>query len=246
MPSRAIHIAERLAHRFIPDLGDYPLYFVAPRDGSMVTRAMMTGDGCYFPQLDKALRPQLEIEGRWRGEGIAVVVDDAPPAGCDEYVAERAIIGLALHELAHWVCRAEPDEPDEPVADHYARFLGSRELTKAAYADRGPTHISGALWAHHSGFIRCCVHLWWRCNYGVDGYILSPKWFGFGNTYPGLEMLSPPGRYIESLWAELHEHRHRPLRAILAIEPPAEFSQIWTQDLARVFDAALAARAQAA
>src|SRR4051812_21668856 len=86
--------AARLARSIIPDLESRPLYLVQPSAESMMTREITgTRSGLYFPNLDTALRPQLEKEGRWRGPGVCVVVDAKACYVCerDDCNAERAV-----------------------------------------------------------------------------------------------------------------------------------------------------------
>lgn len=219
--------AERVARSCIPELASTPLYIVRPEDRTLVTPEMLGDfDGCYYRQLDRALQPQLEAEKRWKGPGIAIVVSDRGGA--------VATIALTLHELAHWLDRSEADSPAD---DPYDAFVKAADQTNAGAAR--PASIPAALWAHGDSFTRLCCHLWYRATRMAECFI-KPEWLGFGNVYPGLEMLRCPTEYVGLLYDECQHNRHRPLRTIAATRPPTEFTELWNSDLNRIFEAALA------
>lgn len=232
MIHQALIVAERVARNIIPDLRGVPVYIVQPAAGLMVTREM-TGChmGLFYPGLDRALQPQLEASGRWRGPGVAIVVDAVLLFAMSEHDDNglRAVVGSVLHELAHWADRPEPAEPSPTP---YHDFLTTVE--RAATPPAEPPRFSPAFLAHGESFIRLCCHLWYRAAHG-GGCILRPWHLHFGNDYNGLEMLGAPATYIEALSNELRACKSFPLRTIAEMEPPAEFAALWDDVLERMF-----------
>lgn len=225
--ARAVAIAERVARACMPDLAGVPLYILQPRAGSMLTREMTCQrGGLYFPNLDVAFRNQLEADGKWRGRGVGIVVDATLLFACepDDDDAQRAVIGSALHELAHWVDRLTPTS--EPPVDVYAAFRNARRPDAPRPGNDPPRQFSDSFLAHAENFIRLCSHLWHRARHG-GGYSLRPERLHFGNAYPGLEYLPSPPEFIDALWPELTALQDLPLRSLADIPAPKPFTDLW-------------------
>ena len=109
MIGRSLIIAERVVRACVPDLAGRPLYILQP-GREMLTRDMVGWrTGCYFRNLDRAFRPMLEAVGHWQGPGVGIAVDaEMIFAGAmTDDCATRAVIGITLHETAHWLDRPE-------------------------------------------------------------------------------------------------------------------------------------------
>lgn len=230
-----MHTAERVARHIIPELAGLPIYIVAPVAGSLLTRER-TGcrTGLYSADLDMALQPQLEAQGRWRGPGVAIVVDmlmlSAMSANDDD--AERAIVGTTLHELAHWLDR-EPRT--ETVPDHdtaYAAFLGRCDQAAAPQTTQFPFALLG----HSDSWQRLACHLWYRATRTC--YTLRPRYLHIGNDYQELAYLPSPGQFIDAIWDELElVPLTMPLRRLAAIKEPPEYTALWNTVLERFISA---------
>ncbi len=225
-----------VARTAIPDLGSQPLYIVWPHDDGMVTpRLLGNRDGLYFRHLDGALRPELERQGQWRGPGVCVVINalDIYRQAAWKPDAERAIVGLTLHELAHWLNVPEPKPiAPEDCSARYEDFVRECERPEEAHP------IPAGFWAHHREFTRLAVHVWWRAKNSAGCY-LRPELLRFGSSVPGLEKLSEPGEYINALLPELEGSHSVPLRTAVATTAPLEFVELWAAGERRIMSAAL-------
>ncbi len=174
---------------------------------------------------------------------MAVAVDVDAPArlGLDEFGAERMIVGVTLHELAHFLDCPEPSfeapstEP-QVSAERYATFAAAIERPQPVLP------IPAAFWSHGKSFTRTCCHLSHRTQ-TRGGLPLRAKWLGFARDYPTLEALASPVAFATSLADELDRLADLPLREIATIEPPAAFSQLWAETESRIWEQARAAAA---
>lgn len=208
--------AEQLARAIIPDLRGLPLYVIVPRAGTLVTAEMLgRARGAFYSGLSDVLRPDLESAGKWQGPGPAIVTDDADD------------VGLVLHELGHWLDVPLPSEPLD-----YPAFMAANERMHAEL--EAPAPVPPALWSHGDRFHRICCHLWYRASRMI-GHPVRIAELCFGSDYRGLESLSAPGHYVQSLWDELQTRRGWAIRDVLALPAPDEFNQLWSADLARMF-----------
>jgi hypothetical protein len=233
---RAIATAKRVVRNVAPDFCDQPLYIIEPAPGTMLTPEMLgAAGGLYTRGLAEMLRPQLESQGRWRGPGVAIVVDAeayfTAAGNEDDFV--RYVAGVVLHEVAHWIDRLDVDVPLEPPQVRYESFVRRCEA-RAAVAVAGPPTPNGVFLEHGSSFTRICAHMVHRSRQ-IGGLPLRPVHLCFANHYPGLEMLPSPEAFIDALQSELELCEGMPLAAIAKLPPATEFDRLWSA----AWDAAL-------
>ena len=220
----AIASAARLARTIVPDLAARPLYIIQPAAGSLVTR-QITGRrlGMYFAGLDSALQRQIKSEGRWRGPGVCIVVDALAcfATAADDDDAQRKVLGITLHELAHWLDLREPDAA--PTHDDLVAAIKESKRVETE-----PQQFSQAFLLHGESFIRLCCHLWYRAAHG-GGCILRAHCLGFGRDYDGLEYLDSPATYIDALGDELQRCQDLPLRTVAALPSRKRLQNCGTQ-----------------
>jgi hypothetical protein len=228
----AIVHAEHLARNCVPELEGRPLYVVQPARGTMIPPGMIDAFGMYDRGLDLALQPQLEMEGRWQGRGVCIIVDAflCFAVANDDACGARHVLGAVLHELAHWL---DMGEATEVAADHYEKLVAGCEAHKAQKQEPAPCEsrlfTPVAIW-HGEEFTRLCCHLWHRAGHG-GGCPLRPECLAFGSDYPGLEYLHRPLAYIESLGDELERCQSMPLRGVLEMEKPLEYVALWRRTI---------------
>src|SRR4051794_40564284 len=97
----ALATAGRLVRAIVQDVAGRPLYLVNPKPGTMMDRKLTNyWPGMFYRDLDVALRPQLESEGRWTGRGPCIVVDAdmCYATAVDDDYGMRRTLGVTLHE----------------------------------------------------------------------------------------------------------------------------------------------------
>lgn len=213
---RAIAAAERVARACVPDLVERPLYVTAP--------STMATWGLFQRGLDRILQPILEAEGRWRGPGVAVLVDARRVVGDSftEADATRRIVGIVLHELGHFVDRPdrEPPGPVEPLETWVAR-VNDPDAEEETINGFPATFLD-----HGESFSRAMSHIWHRAR-TVGGMVLGFERLSFGSMYPGLGYLPHPSECVQSLQQELESRCAESLRDILATKPPTTYHDLW-------------------
>ncbi len=231
----ALNVAERVARAVVPELEGRPLYLIQPAIGSLVPPSKGAGGGLFVPNLAATVRPQLEAEGRWRGPGPAVVVDAfwLMASAADDDVGLRRVVGVALHELAHWL-----DRPESTKVVAHADWLEAK--SNLQQPEPLPCGVTVTFLTHGESFTRACCHLWYRATRG-GGMVMTAKHLGFGSDYPALDYLHRPDQYIDAIWPELESRKGEPLRQILKSDPPSAFAALWNQIYERFIDAAPAA-----
>ena len=185
----------RIARNIIPDLAGRPLYVLPMTEGTPCAPSRGTW-GLYHSQLAGAMREHLGE--RWQGPGVAVAVnvDAISDAYPDPDDCLRAVLGVVLHELTHWLAHGEPVESFTPAAD----FFRAREASRsAATPEESLPELFRLLVAHGTTFTRLASHLSYRCGHG-GGMVLAPHWLAFAGDYPGLSGLAS-GRRSSILWA---------------------------------------------
>ena len=225
--ARPLARAKQLARRIIPDLDGRPVYVVQIGiDSGFVTRKLLDGrQGLWARDLDTMLRPDLQERGEWQGPGVAVAVDTSfAIANFGEFESQRRIVGMVLHELAHWLDFEEETPPTETSSELQCK------LVKTVNTLRGEKLAAIAnlhtLTTHDSCWQRISIHLWHRATHG-GGYILGPEHLAIGNSYQWLSHLPPPPVLVDVLREECHKLRLVPLRDLAYIDPPQEFTTLW-------------------
>lgn len=230
MLARAAHIARNI----VPELSDRPLYVLPMLEGTPTAPSLCGGAmGFYQPHLSEAMQAYIEATGHWQGPGVAVAVNVAAIERCypDADDVFRALVGITLHEIAHWLTRPEPDPIPSTMA--VASFERGRQQAESAPSpeDSLPDFMLMLL-THGKAFTRVCSHLAYRCGHG-GGISIAPHWLVFGSTYPGLDGLGEPSDFADSLGGELDQHLLTPLREVAALESDS-FTSLWAKGVRRV------------
>lgn len=217
-------VPEQICRRvFATDLQERPLYVITAAELGINAGKF---HGLHCAGLAHLARPALESSGRWEGAGPVVLVE--------RQACESAEVALALHEVCHWL-----DFPEragdyslltrDDMADVLNRAVGNlAAIYEAPIADVPP-----AIYLHDDTFTRLACHAWWRAVYGC-GYYLRPEQLHFAGVYHGLDAISHPSEYVGTLYRECQSWRGRPLRELASTPPPAEFTDLWNDDLRRL------------
>jgi hypothetical protein len=210
----AIAESIRIIGEIEPTLRDIPIYLVDVAEFDLRDKALdclgFTG-----PLLDIELAHQLSQRGRWRGPGFAAAlyVDRIGNRFAD-------LLGVVLHELAHWMT----------FADRVSRFDGDlptlSRLASQAIEEiyrleaTNPTH-QPEWYGHELPFIRAACHLAHRARQVCD---VKPWHLRFsGPYYSGLY----EERWLDLLGDELQDRSGEPIKHILRSRPPKPFKGLF-------------------
>jgi hypothetical protein len=165
--------------------------------------------------LPTTIRPWLESQGRWIGDGFGTVVHrDRIPTWIDT-------LGCCVHELAHWVSddRAIEVRDQIPVemAEQFAMALRD-------WSDRGEdTPRTNPTWFQHEApFVRAACHLAHRAGQVAEA--IRPKHVQFATQYYPQPFNEET--FMSSLSSELDSTGS--IREILRSDAPDEFTELWT------------------
>lgn len=216
-----------IARRVIPDLGSLPLYVVPMPEGRS-GKAL----GTYHPALCQASRADLESQGRWQGEGVAVAMDlERIADSCSNRDdVERRTLGTLLHELIHWARDPLPLPSLDAAADL------ATDMAAVATLPEPETHLPrfmAMLTSHNDEFVRLSCHVTYRLSHG-GGRCLAPHWLAFGSAYPGLDGLGAPHEFMETLDSELERMAGLPLATVATLPAPDHFTNLWAAGVRRV------------
>lgn len=204
------------------DLGKLPLYIVRQ---SAIASELGAANGCSgytTPSLDLYLRDH--IGKRWQGRGPCMVINDiALLADVHPEDLEDITLGTIVHELAHVLDhpRLYEDRPNvEPAKLKFESLVLADAITRPRPAAKVlPYH------GHGASFIRIALHLRHRAwQHGI--HLLANELCG-GSRYG----LSPGSAYKGTLGNEPRRLAHLTFNQIVAIEPPAEFTKLWADDV---------------
>ena len=148
------------------------------------------------------------------GDAIA---EDTPP----EYFQD-AVLATVLHEIAH-ALPAREDIPERDSAEIFdCELVRDWQLKKLQEADALPDPEPGTPEDFHGiQFVRTAIHLLARAS--LCGWTVSSSHL-FGG---GLWYLPQPAHFVLPLLREIVDMQGEPFSAILATEPPREFTAIW-------------------
>jgi hypothetical protein len=237
-----LQVSANIARGCIPELQNVPLYLVQMAQAAGAFPGIGANCfGTYHPQLCRALRPQLEAQGTWQGDGVAVAIDlDSLRAeyGASSYAFPRAVAGVVLHEAIHWLLR--PALPLVAVADDDAGDVAAAVASSVELPSNPLAYAAAALASHGIRFTRLACHLSHRTT--VCGpFHVAPSWLMFAGCYPGLEALGEPAEYMAALETELHSRCNDSLLAIAESDLPKPFIDLWAAGARRLFAATAAA-----
>jgi hypothetical protein len=167
------------------------------------TEVQCAGDfyGMTEPRLALAFR--VEIDGRWRGNGPAALLDDsAMLKDCDDDVeiAGEIMSAIAVHEMAHMVTRAALFR-EEADRRGYRRALKT-VIARPCQEDEIP---SSPKQSHDARFLRAAFHLAHRLEQ-LGSYVPMSRlldWQACG-LFGGWRYRSPcPERFQEAVLSDL-------------------------------------------
>lgn len=211
---------EEIIRRAAPELAVWPVYIVGPASMARWFGAWAE-KGCKgFTERHLAivLRPQLEREGSWKGNGPAFFIDHGkaladvllkreasgwPPPGPEHlpHVERAALVAVALHELAHcllwpWTWAAE----DTPADIERSRAVLAAWVPRV---ERGAPSHPGQLDMHGPRFLRMLAHLAHRCPERprlLDAW--TPGLYGVDHAEALVAALEDDARDLEGLHLE--------------------------------------------
>lgn len=225
-----------IAQRVDDWLGAQPLY--------ALSRSMSNMQGLSAPGLCGAYEATIRAAGRWRGPGIAVLVDcervgvaslkaaaAAELGACASRVeAKLAIAGVVLHEVAHAIRDndqgdSKPIGGDPDMARRALEQITDRPLTARDMAAMPSTATPWAA-GHDLPFIRAVLHLRARAaKAGICG--LRPDHVFHAERYA----LSPTEAYEDALASELRASAGPIIAKVFFTKPPRAFRDLWRRDV---------------
>ena len=223
--------AARLLAAAAPELRGVPIYLVA-QSGTAFADSYLSA--FTHPNLDWWLKDHLG--DRWRGRGIAAIVNDTPGGLASEVPAAMLpdrVACTAVHEVGHaaadgWgLTRAAAGEPHE---EEKAKARIMVPVAAKVVADRQPQsdgEIVRGFTTHGARWIRATLHL--RRRIEAEGVYLPPCVCVHG------PFLSPGWVYDGALGDEPERLAGRPLAEILDSPPPPEFAAEWERDRAEFY-----------
>jgi hypothetical protein len=204
------------------DLGESPLYIV--RQSAIATElgAAYGCSGYTTPSLDLYLHDH--IGDCWQGRGPCMVINDlALLADVHPEDLEEITLGTIVHELAHILDRPALYENRPNVEPAKLKFE-SLVLADTIIRPR-PTVPVPPYYGHGASFIRIVLHL--RHRAWQHGVCLLAKELCGGQRY----CLSPGSAYKGTLGDEPRRLAHLTFNQIAVIEPPADFTKLWADDV---------------
>jgi hypothetical protein len=202
-------------------LGATPLYLLAQ---SQLPVGLSTQHHYAFthPRADMLYRDHIAT---WLGRGPCAVINDIGIAeDFDPVDIEYATIGVVLHELAHVLERPalfDEQDCDDPDRLQFDALVLTDASKRPSRSDR-PLYFG-----HGPSFIRIAIHLAYRAT--LAGFDIKPA----GIVAAHRHGLSPIAAYEDVLGDEPHRCLDMGFRALLASEPPIEFTQHWAADMNR-------------
>jgi hypothetical protein len=185
--------------------------------------------------LDLQLRAGLRARGLWRGRGFGTLIDASGierlynSIGLPPLDLRRNLLGIVLHEYAHFVSGALPVREEE--ADQIlARSPAARE-TLTMPLGAGLMREPAVPWHHHDHhFGRAAIHAWYRADRLRPQLDLHPnEVWSARSSYRLCSVMD----YIEALADEPRARAHEPLQSILSSPPPAAYREFGEQDIQR-------------
>lgn len=232
---------ERLLRRIAPgDIGGHPLYVLFESELPAKYRPPSYVWGLHGPCLDLSLRGRLASEGRWRGRGPAVILNDlaiakeaSELAGDDaDLVAElynARMVATVTHEAGHMLERPLDLLPPPAEIEQEIQTTAEKALTRTAATTESEADAPSDLphWAgHDSLFIRSLVHAHARAERivgRIPGSLVFPH-----RRY----QLSPLERYRHTLEREIASFDGcLSFCDLRTTRPPTAFVELWKSDL---------------
>lgn len=198
------------------DLAGVPVYVVPMSEVPTEYLPTRSIEGWTSAWNDLALRDG--IGERYRGRGPCVVVDtDFPPVAMSEEDRRRAVVSIALHELAHVLDYRRPLFSD-PVNDR--REYRPDLLATVTREGLNEKTDEDRLVGHDVHWCRLAVHLAWRATEAKVP--VPPRWV---LAYPGFDCL---GDLIDIDWTtDCESWAGRPLRSLQDHPPPPKLAGLW-------------------
>jgi len=232
---------ETLCRRIAPgDIAGHPVYVCFASEMPQPLRPSPATWGYTGPALDLAIHHWLSDSGRWRGRGIAIVINDiainedvSTLAGNDadfrnDLYATR-ILATVLHELAHALSMKLDFKPlPVEVAEEIEAKALATTTTWVATSDEHTAELSGPAWlGHEAGFIRALLHVIQRAyRAGIerlpDNLLFVSEHYSLSQLWNYRRALEPE---IEAFGQPLTFHDLRQCR------PTESFIELWKKDL---------------
>jgi|GEM_PF-2886601 hypothetical protein len=214
----------KLAHAIAPEI-DQPVY-VLPHPADLPTPSHCLA--YTFPVTSVPIRDRLVSEGRWQGPGpLLCLVDDFER---DTLGNRLALLGLALHELAHHLpfVALSDESRDE------ARVVQLAQFCEWANEDRRETRRTP--WQGHGlRFIRTCLHVHFRVQWHAHRFRDLLEWHPLDRDtlmFAGPDYgLSHSYNYRNALGNEPSDCIDETFASILARPAPQAFAELFRADV---------------
>lgn len=214
--------AEQLIRCICPDMKGIPIYLVDFQEVETTAPELRAGLnlGWTSKVCDLLLCDYLSQQGRWKGRGFAAVIQ------CSLLPARRYLLGVVLHELAHYLT-FKPMQDKLPVLPERQLSLELLSWLPKSWAlpEPDPEETSSNLprwYGHESEFIRTASHLAHRAEQVVAA--VKPMHLNFGKAYYG--SLFSELTWMTTLQTEL-DNTAETIREILAQAAPEQFQKLW-------------------
>ncbi len=213
---------DRLRECLPVDLENRQVYIVAENEipTQFHTSGVRAWTSCL---LDQHLKPSLEQQDRWQGNGLSMVIVDA------DVIRGDLTNGLAvlLHEIGHcleaeskYVTRWEVNFAPElgPIfAERYGKPVKIQSLF--------PGRVFPAWQDHGLDWMRASLHLHYRAF--RRGWWVTPSAMSIGGDFRGL---SDGMEYRERLLPELEREQDVPVIEVLKQPASPGFTELWNKD----------------
>ena len=213
---------DRLRESLPIDLENRPIYILAQSEipAEFHTSGARAWTSCL---LDQHMKPILEQQDRWQGNGLSMVIVDA-----DTILGDLSDgFAVLLHEIGH--CLEAESKFVSRWQVNFAPELGpifaERYGTPVKIQSLFPGRVFPAWQDHGLDWIRASLHLHYRAM--RRGWLLTPSSMTIAGDFRGL---SDGMLYRERLLSELKSEQDVPVIEILQRPAPDGLTDLWIQD----------------
>ncbi|MEI8383040.1 MAG: hypothetical protein WCJ09_23165 [Planctomycetota bacterium] len=212
---------DRLREVLPVDLENRPIYILAQSEipAEFHTKGVRAWTSCL---LDQHMKPILELQNRWQGNGLSMVIVDADVIQgdlSDGFAVLLHEIGHCLEAESKYVTRWQVNFAPE-LGPIFAAQYGKPVKIQSLF----PGRVFPAWQDHGLDWIRASLHLHFRAM--RRGWLLTPSSMSIAGDFRGL---SDGMLYRERLLSELESEQDVPVIEILQ-RPAPGLTDLWIQD----------------